>query len=468
MSSIRNFLFSGCIVAGLSGCATQSAFKRTNVSLPADWKNSAGFPVAAPERDLSRWWKRFNDPTLSKIIADALKNSPDMASASERVREARARKTAQAASLFPTLTGSGSASGSASDRDGRGRDSDVSYSAGLNASWEADVFGKNRYSVEAAAAQVGASQENFHSVQASLASEIAIAYTNLRVDEAGLVVLLDTIKSREETNRLASWRTESGEADNLESSQALSSLEQARAAIPSLQQSIAQGKNLINLLAGHAPGTLDGVLNSGKKTIPNPERRLAVGIPADTIRQRPDVRVAGYQLLAAAANTRAADAERYPSLNLSGSLGMNTLTSGRLYRPETATAGLVAGISSPIFDAGRIRANIEASDAAEQQAAQNYRSVVLTSLSEVENALIACRRSAERLESLESATVSAREAAQLAQQRYEAGVTDILTVLDSQRSLLGLEDSLFNVRASRAIAYIQLYKALGGGWTAGS
>lgn len=465
MRSICYFFLSAGVLYGLGGCGPSATVIHAKVSLPADWKNAGHFPVASPSRDLSRWWGRFEDPTLNRLIADALANSPDVVSAAARVKQSRAQRNAEAASLFPSLSGSASANNSASKRDGAARNTDSTYAAGLNASWEVDLFGKRRSSVEAASAQLGATEENFHSVQAALASEIAIAYTNLRVDEASLEVLRRTIKTREETNQLASWRTQSGEADSLDSSQALTSLEQARAAVPALLQAIAQNRNLLALIAGKTPGSLDGFLTSGKQAIPNPVRSLAVGIPADTLRQRPDVRVAGYQLLAAAASTRAADAERYPSLNLSGSLGLNALSTGKLFNPQTTAAGLAAGITSPIFDAGRIRSNIEAQSAAEEQAYQTYRATVLTALSEVEDALIACRRTGERLAILEKATVSAREAALLAQQRYQAGITDILTVLDSQRTLLGLEDSLFNVRASRTIAYIQLYKALGGGWS---
>ncbi|MEO5915085.1 MAG: efflux transporter outer membrane subunit [Luteolibacter sp.] len=468
MKSARFFLCSSFALLGLSGCGVDSIITKQPVSVPADWKNAHHFPVASPTQDLSRWWSRFDDPTLTHLISNALKNSPDMASASARIKESRAQRNATRASLFPSLSGSASTNANTSDRDVSGRNSDTSYSAGLNASWEVDLFGKTRSSVEAASAQLGASEENFNSVQASLASEIAIAYTNLRANEAALEVLFSNVKTREETSQLASWRTQAGEADSLESSQALSSLEQARASIPALQQNISQSRNLLALLSGQAPGSLDGTLSSGKKAIPNPPRSLAVGIPVDTLRQRPDVRIAGYQLLAAAASTRAADAERYPSLNLAGSLGLNTLASSKLFNPETATAGIIAGISSPIFDAGRIRSNIEAQSAAEEQTYQAYRSTVLTALSEVEDSLIACRRTAERLDTLEKATAAAREADEIARQRYQTGEIDFVSVLDAQRSLLGLESNLFSVRADRTIAYIQLYKALGGGWSAGS
>ncbi len=456
------------ILIGLSACRVSPTSLHVSLPIPAEWKNSAHFPVASPSRDLSRWWNRFEDPTLSRIISIALKNSPDMASASARIKESRARRNSTGASLFPSLSSSASTNSSTSDRERFGRNSDTSYSAGLNASWEMDLFGKVRSEIEADSARLGASEENFNSVQASLAAEIAIAYTNLRADQAELEILLGNVKTREDTSQLASWRTQAGEADALESSQALSSLEQARASVPLLQQRISQARNLITLLSGNPPGSIDNVLSSGKKTIPNPPRSLAVGIPADTLRQRPDVRIAGYQLLVAAASTRAADAQRYPSLKLSGSLGLNTLAASKLFNPETATAGIIAGISSPIFDAGRIRSNIEAQSGAEEQAYQTYRSTVLTALSEVEDSLIACRRTAERLEILQKATTSAREADKIARQRYETGEIDFVSVLDTQRSLLGLESNLLSVRADRTIAYIQLYKGLGGGWSAGS
>ncbi len=468
MQSARFLILSGLILVGTSACSVDSLVSKQSVSLPADWKNAAGFPVASPSRDLGRWWGRFNDPTLTKIISSALTSSPDIASAAARVREARANRTSIASALYPALNGSADAGSSSLSRDGSDSDGTNSFSARLSASWEVDLYGKNRSLVAAASAQVGASEENFHSVQASLASEIAIAYTSLRVNEAALGVLRTIIKTREETNRLASWRTQAGEADALDSSQALSSLEQARAAVPALQQSISQSRNLLTRLSGKIPGSLDATLASGKKAIPNPARSLAVGIPADTLRQRPDVRLAGYQLLAAAANTRAAKTERYPALDLTGSLGLNTLSTSKLFNPETATASIIAGLTGPIFNAGRIQANIDASNEAEEQAFQSYRAAVLTALSEVEDALIACRRTTERLETLEKATTAAREASDLAQQRYEAGVIDILTVLDSQRSLLGLESNLFTARADRTNSYIQLYKALGGGWSSGS
>lgn len=460
MKSVR---IAAALTLVLAGC-TNLTSPNANHPLPADWKNAGGFPVAAPERDLSRWWGKFNDPTLSKVISIALQDSPDIATAAARIRESKANQDAQRSTLFPTLTGGGSAGWDADSRSSVSSTSN-SISANLNASWEADLFGRLRSQLAVASANLKATEENYNSVHAAIASEVAIAYVNLRSIESGLDTVRASLKSREETYNLAKIRLQAGTIDNLESDQAFTSLQQARAAIPSLEQSASQTRNLISRLAGKNPGALDGILNSGRKAIPQPPSSLAIGIPADTIRQRPDVRVAGYQLLAAAASKRAANAQRFPSLNLSGSLGLNTLQSGKIFNPETAAAGLAAGITSPIFDAGRIKANIEAAEAFEDQTVQTYRSTVLTALSEVEDSLIACRRTAERLDNLRLAEKSARDADTLSRQRYDAGVTDILTVLDSQRTLLGIQENVISIQADRTIAYIQLYKALGGGWS---
>ncbi len=464
MNPFRPRLIAVLIPAFLGSCALDSGFPSNLTAVPAEWRNAGNFPVAAsPTTDLFRWWGRFGDPTLDLLISSALRDSPDISIATARIRESRARRNAEFAGLFPSLDGGASRNSRSTDTDLTGRVSGTSYSAGLDASWQVDLFGRTRSAVQAAAADLGAAEENLNSVHAALAAEVASTYTFLRANQARLVVLEENITTREQTAQLATWRQQAGEADSLESSQAQSSLESARAAIPSLEQAIAEDRNQLALLAGREPGAFDALL-SGGGGIPNPPNSLAIGIPADALRQRPDVRVAGYQVLAAAASTRVADAARYPSLNLSGSLGLDTINASDLLDPETAAASLATSLTSPIFDAGRIRANIEAAAAAEQQAIDNYRSTVLIALAETENALIACRRSAERLATLEKATQLARESDELARQRYEAGEIDFLDVLDSQRTLLGLEDNLLSTQTDRTTAYIRLYEALGGGW----
>jgi multidrug efflux system outer membrane protein len=401
---------------------------------------------------------------MSRVIGGALRGSPDLASAASRVRESRAQRKAQAASLFPTVDASASRRGAWTRTDGAGEDTGHSYAAGLDASWDADLFGGNRQAVAAAGATAEAALEDYRSAQASLAAETALAYVDLRAAEARLKVLRESLGTREETTQFARWRTEAGETDALELQQAETSLQQALAALPSQEQSAAQARNRLALLSGLNPGALDGVL-SGTREIPSPATGLAVGIPADTIRQRPDVRAAGWQWVAAVARTRSAEADRLPSLRLSGSVGINSLSAGKIFNPESASASLVSGLAAPIFNAGRIRAEITAATEQQEQALLSYQSTVLTALSEVEDALIACRRSAERLATLEKAATPARQADRLARLRYRAGESDMLTVLDAQRTNLSIEDGLVSVRAERAAAYIRLYKALGGGWS---
>jgi multidrug efflux system outer membrane protein len=448
----------------MAGCAVGRRGVPVGDPLPATWRNAADFPVSAPDRDLARWWTYFGDPTLTRIIELGLADNPDMAAATARIRAARAQRTAAASTLFPSVSASTSSSLGVSAADGARRVTSDTYSAGLDASWEADLFGRNRSTIAAASAELGVANENLHAVHAALAAEIATAYTRLRADQARLVVVERNLTTRRETAQLAEWRLQAGESDALESIQAAASLEQARASVPALRQSIAQTRHLLARLTGRPPAALDELLSVAVTEVPDPPARLAVGIPADTLRKRPDVRLAGYQLLASAARTRAAEADRFPSLRLSGSLGVNALGVSTWLRPDSASAGLVANLAGPIFDAGRIRANIEASDAATEQALQNYRSVVLLALSEVEDALVAVRRSTERLVTLENATVLARESDLLARQRYEAGEIDFLQVLDSQRTLLSLEETLLASRTDRTTAYIRLYQALGGGW----
>lgn len=461
---LRTLTLAGSLLATLS-CGTSTGGHSSSLAVPVAWRNAANFPTSPPSSDLARWWSGFDDPLLSRLITDSLRQSPDIASAIARVRQAQAQRKAQASILYPTLDASASRNFSSVESDALGRSSQTSFSGNLSASWEADFFGKNRQSVIAASADADAARENLHSAQAALAAEVALTYIDLRNTEARINVVRESISTREESRKLAAWRNEAGQTDALELRQAESSLQQASASLSSLEQSASQTRNRLSLLSGKNPGSLNPTLTSRTGQLPSPARRLSIGIPADTVRQRPDVRAAGYQWLAAIARTRSAEADRLPSLRLSGSLGADTLTSAKLFNPESVAVGLIEGFTSPVFDAGRIKANIEAQDAVAEQALRAYESTVLTSLSEVEDSLIACKRSTERISTLNAAAASSREALTLATQRYEAGVTDFLTLLDAQRTNLSIRESVVSARADHAAAHVSLYRALGGGWS---
>jgi multidrug efflux system outer membrane protein len=432
---------------------------------PKSWKAAKGSSAKPLDTAaLHQWWERFGDSAMSQVIAEALRSSPDIQSALSKIAEARGARGVERAQLFPQLDAGLSGQARREDRRGSPAETTQNYGASLDASWEVDLFGKQRQNVRAATADLAQSQENFYAAQVSLAAETASAYLDLRTAETQLAVLENSIATREQTLQLTRWREQAGQGNALETQQALTSLEQARTAVPPLKQTIGQTRNQLALLAGKTPGAMDKLLTKSRP-VPAPPQKIALGIPAETLRQRPDVRAAEHAVAATYFRTKAAEAERYPSLNLSGSIGVEALKAGRIFSPESTAASILGSLTAPIFDAGRIKQNIVIQDERQRQALISYESTVLNALTEVENALIAIQRSSETLEVVNRAVTAAREAARLASLRYEAGDVDLLDVLDAQRTLLSLEEQQVTNARNRAAAHVQLYQALGGGWS---
>lgn len=453
---------------GLSGCAAVGPdYVPPAPETPAGWArlDPAAQPVAhaAASGDLGQWWQSLNDPLLSELIAEALQASPDLRSAQAKLREARARRTVTAAGQYPGVTASGSASRSRSSEEAGSGATRNFFSAGFDARWELDVFGGVRRSVEAAEADLASTEASLENTRVSLAAEVALNYVGVRALQNRLGIARDNLTSQSETLQLTDWRAQAGLVSSQDVEQARSNREQTRAQIPALETSLAESEHGLDILLGRSPGTLHARLaaTGGLPAVPD---RIAVGIPADTLRQRPDVRAAERRLAAETARVGAAEAARYPSFNLSGSIGLEALTFGALGYSGSATSSLLAGITGPIFDAGRLRAQVDIQDAVREQAQVTYEQAVLTALQEVENALVSLARNRERVEALANAAESARNAAQMAQQRYSAGLIDFQSVLDTERSVLSAEDSLASTRADGVLALIRLYKALGGGW----
>ncbi|HWL52259.1 MAG TPA: efflux transporter outer membrane subunit [Chthoniobacteraceae bacterium] len=446
----------------VSCVGSRPASERSGVPVPAAWR--AGGDGALDVAALAHWWRRFRDPVLDELIARAFEGSPDLRTSVSRIREARARRGLATSAFFPTV------SGRTSGRTERSKNHDLNivteserYSASLDASWEIDLFGKQFEQYKASSADYRQAVENFFSARVSLAAEVAEVYMTLRSAEEQARVVEQNLSLREETVQLTRWRAEAGQTSELDLQQAISTLEQARGTLPALRQSVLQNRNQLALLCGLTPGGLDAVL-AKPRGLPKLPPRLAVGIPAEALRQRPDVRAAEEALLAATARTEAAWRERLPTLSLSGTIGIEALKAGRLFSPQSSASSLVGTLAAPIFDAGRIRQNIRIQNEQEKQALIAYEATVLRALSEVENALIAIRQTAERLAVLDNARAAALAAAVLAQQQYEAGLVDLTVVLDAQRVLLSIEEQQMTTRANQLSAHIQLYKALGGGW----
>ncbi len=452
----------------LGGCATVGPdYRAPEPQLPAAWSRGA-IEAARPERpsaeELAQWWQRFDDPLLATLVTDALAAGLDIRDAEARLREARASRGVAAADRFPTLSASASASRNrSSSESGSGRASDL-YAAGFDASWELDLFGATRRAVEAADADVGAAEADLQDAQVTLAAEVALSYVELRTYQARLAIARQNLASQTETYQLTSWRAQAGLTTELDVAQARSSMEQVRAQIPALETGVAEAEHRLAVLLGRQPGTLHAEL-AEVRALPVPPASVAVGIPADTVRQRPDIRAAERRLAAQTARVGEAVAARYPSFSLSGSLGLESLAVDQLFTGGAITRGVVGSLAATLFDAGRLRQAVAVQNALQEQALVSYESTLLTALEEVENALVELAASQTQREALLSATEAARTAAALARDQYSAGLVDFQTVLDTQRSQLSLEDELSSAEGEIVSGYIRLYKSLGGGWS---
>jgi len=463
-------VFSGLtiFVLLLSGCAAVGPdYVPPEVSAPKKWSASLAGGLSAEAMDpekMANWWSTLNDPTLTSLIERAVADNLDLRQAQARVREARARRGISQARRFPTIGAGGSANvARSSEETGSGTERDL-YAAGFDAGWELDVFGGVRRSVEAAGATLEASKEGLHDVMVSLLAEVALNYVEVRSFQTRLSIAEANQKAQEETYGITQARYESGLTSDLDVEQARYNLEGTRSKIPPLQIGLEQARNRLAVLLGQNPGTLKEELTE-RKDIPITPLDVAVGVPAEVLRRRPDVRKAEKELAAQSAQVGVATAELYPKFMLTGSIGLEALSLGNLFSTGSRTYGIGPSFLWNIFDGGRIRQNIKVQSALQEQALLSYEASLLTALEDVENALTAYAKEQTRRQSLAEASRAAQRAVELAQNQYTSGLIDFQTVLDAQRALLSLQDQLAQSKGAVTSNLIRLYKALGGGWT---
>ncbi len=451
------------VAVAAAGCATTTAKAvAPPVAVPGSWLGVGGEAAPEPVGDLSRWWETLGDGTLTELVERALAANPDLRIAQSRLRQARAQRGLARIDFLPSVDGAVTAGTSKTS----GTRTLESYTAGLDASWEVDVFGATRQAVSAAQADVEASEASLHATQVSLAAEVALGYIQLRSYQARLAISRSSLARQQETLDLTRWRAQAGLTSELDVEQARANAEQTRAQIPSLETAVAETEHALATLGGQPPAALREVLAPGGP-VPSIPDRVAVGIPADALRQRPDVRAAERQLVAAIARVGEAKAARFPTFRLSGTLSASGPSLGDLLGAETVARSLLGSLTAPIFYRGRIRRQIEIQTEAQEQALAGYESTVLSALEEVENAIVLLANARSRRVSLEAAVEASRVAAELARQRYSTGLTSYQTVLDTERTELSAEDGLESSKAEGAQALVRLYKALGGGWTPG-
>ena len=334
----------------------------------------------------------------------------------------------------------------------------------MDASWELDLFGGKRRSLESATATWQAAEESLRDVQVSLLAEVALNYVEVRSGQELLTITESNVNTRSETHDIVRWRHEAGLTTQLDVEQARLSLEQARAQLPTLRTNLEQAKHRLALLLGQPPGALPQTL-AEPRPVPTPPAGVAVGLPADLLRRRPDIRNAERRLAAQTAEIGVAEAARYPHFSLLGSLGLESLAFANLYSASARAAQGAAQSAWTLFDGGSIRENIRVQTARQDEALSFYEATVLTALKDVENALVAYANEQVRRNDLAAAVKSGQSAFELARDQYTSGLVAFQTVLDTQQSLLSVQDQLATSAANVTYDLIGLYKALGGGWT---
>jgi multidrug efflux system outer membrane protein len=434
-------------------------------------------PAAPTREDLTRWWGKFDDPVLGQLVEQSSAANTDIAQAVGRLRQAREALVQSRANLLPTINGSAGynrsqnlvgGSSSYTLPDGTvttiSRGSGDSFSLGLDAQYQVGVFGEIRRTIEATRAQEAASGYDYASVLISVESEVARNYVAARLYQAQLANARASLAIQDDNLEIAGFRVQAGLVSSLDVEQARTQRAQTAATIPQYGQQFDAAVARLGVLTGQAPGALRSLM-APVRPIPAGPSTTAVGIPADTLRQRPDVRAAERSLAAATAQIGVAKAQLYPALAISGNIQTNATAIGNL--GDAITGGLFAGLTQAIFNGGRLRSQVRSAEAAADVAFAAYRGTVLTGLEDVENAVVALQSARERLAQFGIAFDAARNSAILSRSQYRAGLTDFTTLNQQEVALLSAGNGLAQARGDEATALIALYTALGGGWDAG-
>lgn len=454
--------------ASLSGCAVGPAYRTPHVNLPVQWSDGPA-KRGSHSISLSRWWRRLNDPILDRLIEQAVASNLDVAAAKAKIREARALKAQAEANLLPFVTGSDQAtwnkSGSNGTAGGGGSGSGTynQFKSGFDSSWELDLFGGNQRAFEAAMRGAEASEEDLYSTLLTLVGDVASSYFDARGYQARIALARRTVASQQQTAALTRSKAEAGSANAVDVAKAAALASGTAANIPSYEAVLAADIHRLGILSGRDPPSLVKLL-ARPAPVPEPRRPLPRGIPADILLARPDIRAAERRLAQSTAKIGQAEAARYPSVSLTGSVSTSALKAGDLARYSSLGWSIGPSVSFPVFNGGKLKAAVAVSQAQRDQSFVAFHKAILTALEDVENAIVSFSRERARLRQLADTTTNYREAARLSRLLYQNGTSSFLDVLDSERSLYTSEDSLLQSRVSLAKDYVALAKALGGGW----
>ena len=447
----------------LSGCAVGPDYLRPLFDSPAKYR--IDYPAAADVAN-AKWWEQFGDPVLNQLVEDALRGNLDIKQAAARVDRFLGLLTTTRSQFFPQLGYGYSASSNQASRVGYpplGPNADNTYNlyqGALNASWQLDLFGRVRRQTESAQAQVYASEQGRRGVILSIVTTAAVGYIALRALDRQLEIAQRTARNYGDTEQLFRLRLQGGVISDVEMGQVESQYQQALAAIPTIEQSIAAQENLISVLLGRNPGPIP----RGKTIEELVPPAIPAGLPAELLERRPDILQAEQNLVAANANIGAAKALYFPQFSLTGSLGSVSTGFGDFLTGPAKAWSLALGLAGPIFTFGAIKGQVLSAEAGQQEALFFYQSTILNALRETNDALVGSQKTREALEALQKRVVALRNYARLSRLRFDNGAASYVEVLVAENDLFAAELNAASTQADRFTQIVNVYKAMGGGW----
>lgn len=458
------------IAAGfLTACTVGPDYQLPVTATPETFSQSATAQFSNKTVEVN-WWKLFNDLQLSQLVDKTISHNYNLQAAQANLREARALYLHSVVSLAPSVTSRAAytdqmrSSGSMNNRTFAPRELKL-YSTGFDAAWELDLFGRSRRNVEAGNDELQMQEASLNDVTVSLIAEVARNYFELRGLQNQLAVLKKNVQNQQQTLEITEVQVKNGRGTELDSARAAAQLDTTRAAVPSLEAAITQTIHRLSVLTGQLPNALQGKL-SQPAALPKPPESVAIGNPADLLRRRPDVRMVERRLAASTARIGVATADLFPKVSFGGSISLEASSLSGFGAAGALAYSMGPRISWAAFDLGKVYARIKAADAHAEADLANYEQTVLNVLEETENALVSYNKVRVKQDLLASAVKSSLKAHDLAKLRFNAGVTDFLTVLDSELRLLQQQNQLAQTQTATATALVAVYKALGGGWEA--
>jgi outer membrane protein, multidrug efflux system len=450
-----------------AGCAVGPNY-RAATPLPTPDYSGAERDTFAQDKPIPAFWTIFDDAALTDLVSEALRNNQDLHLAEAHLNEARALRSEAFYDFVPTVTANASYTEALQSADQfldlpRAERKTALSSAGLDAFWELDFFGRVRRENESARAQEQALQADVHDAERSVAAEVARAYFEMRGAQQRLAVATRNADNQAQTLAYTEARVDAGRSTEFDTERAKAQLDATRAIIPTLRAAVAVDEHRIAVLLGRPPSDLRSVLDE-PRPLPTLPRLVNIGEPQTLLRRRPDVRAAERRLASATADIGVATADYFPVVTFTGEAGFAVESLGSVGQPSAEYYTFGPSIHWAAFDLGRVHARVQRARAQTDAAAAVYQKTVLNALEETENALIQYARGRENMALLDDSRRASEHAAALARLRYQEGASDFLDELDAERTQLSAEDQFAQAQTQVATALVALYKALDGGW----